>query len=312
MTNLRRHRTWISTVSVCATATLVLAVLAAVRGVAATPSLAAQRHTEKVLYNFTGGKDGAYPYGNLVADPEGNLYGTTFGFRNQNSFGAVFRVSKSGNFTVLHSFAGPPTDGFQPVYTSLVMDKTGNLYGVTYDGGSSPNCGTGGCGVVFKIDTSGTETVLHSFNGGSSDGCQPAGTLAIWTTTNSLYGTTEQCGSTGFGTVWKLSENGTEKVLYTFCSAPNCTDGRYPFAGGVILDAKGNLYGVTQSGGTYQDGVVYKLSQAGKETVLHSFEGSDGSLPFGNGLIGEASGVLYGTAALGGNSNYGTVWKLTK
>jgi len=160
MTNLRRHRTWISTVSVCATATLVLAVLAAVRGVAATPSLAAQRHTEKVLYNFTGGKDGAYPYGNLVADPEGNLYGTTFGFRNQNSFGAVFRVSKSGNFTVLHSFAGG-TDGAGP-YAGPVLDKAGNIYGTTVYGGGT-GCTGAGCGVVFKVDTSGKETILYSF-----------------------------------------------------------------------------------------------------------------------------------------------------
>jgi uncharacterized repeat protein (TIGR03803 family) len=123
-----------------------------------------------------------------------------------------------------------------------------------------------------------------------------------------LYGTTELCGSSGDGIVWKVSKEGKETVLHNFTGA----DGEEAFAG-VIMDAEGNLYGTTGYGGSSGQGVVYKLSKTGKETVLHSFTGgADGGRPLG-GVIMDAKGSLYGTAANGGSSigSPGTVWKLT-
>jgi len=312
---------------------------------------------ETVLYSFTGGGDGGYPVGGLVRDTASNLYGTTYE-GGASGYGTVFKVSRKGKETVLHSFTGGPSDGAIP-FGGLIRDKTGNLYGTTYGGGADPFCFC--LGVVFKVDTSGTETVLHSFTGsdgdgafpsytsllmdaagnfygvtseggsyavlglayklsrsgketalhsfagGTMDGCFPYGTPAMDLKGN-LYGTTNGCGSTSVGIVWKVSEKGTFTVLHNF--AGGATDGAYPYAG-VILDAKGNLYGATETGGTSDTGTVYKLSKTGTLTLLHSFAGSDGAYPDG-GLIWDAKGDLYGTAVEGGSGGYGTVWKLTK
>jgi uncharacterized repeat protein (TIGR03803 family) len=122
-----------------------------------------------------------------------------------------------------------------------------------------------------------------------------------------LYGTNEGGGSSNDGTVWKVSKKGTETVLHNF--AGGSSDGSLPVAG-VIMDAKGNLYGDTESGGASDAGTVFKLDKNERETLLHSFAGSDGSNPEG-GLIRDAKGNLYGTAGGGGSSGYGTVWKLT-
>lgn len=268
--------------------------------------------TLTVLHSFTGGTtDGLYPYGGLLQDKAGNLYGTTTQGGGTGCYGqgcgTVFKVDTSGTETVLHSFAGYPSDGALPDFTSLLMDKEGNLYGITSEGGSSSVC-TLGCGVVFKLSTGGSETVLHNFVGYPSDGCFAFGTPAMDKEGN-LYGTTDSCGY-GYGVVWKVSQNGTETVLHSF----NGSDGAYPIAG-VILDAKGNLYGNTEGGGSYDNGTVYRLSPSGKLVVLSLNEGTDGANPYG-GVIG-AQGSLYGTTSDGGDLNCnphfgcGTVWKLT-
>jgi len=150
--------------------------------------------TETVLYNFTGGTtDGCHPYGGLLRDKAGNFYGTTEDC-GSSGYGTVFEVSKSGKETVLHSFAGGSSDGKYPLYTSLLMDAKGNMYGVTEEGGAS------GYGLVYELSKKGTVTVLHSFTG-ATDGCYPLGTPAMDKTGN-LYGTpgravptaTESCG----------------------------------------------------------------------------------------------------------------------
>jgi uncharacterized repeat protein (TIGR03803 family) len=189
------------------------------------------------------------------------------------------------------------------------MDTNGNLYGVTENGGGSGNCNSG-CGVVYRLSKSGKVTVLHSFAGGTTDGCVPVGTLTADKDGN-LYGTTNSCGSSDLGTVWKASK-GKETVLHNFAGGPS--DGANPYAG-VIMDAKGNLYGDTFVGGgtgCYSQtgcGTVYKLNREGVLTLLHVFVDLDGQLPVG-GLIGDATGSLYGTAAGGGSEQCGTVWKL--
>jgi uncharacterized repeat protein (TIGR03803 family) len=262
--------------------------------------------TETVLHSFAGGTtDGCFPYGGLLRDEAGNLYGTTQAC-GASSNGIVFKVSKSGKFTVLHNFAGGASDGANPLYASLLMDKNGALYGVAQYGGTSNE------GVVYKLGKSGALRVLHSFAGGTTDGCNPNGTPAMDSLGN-LYGTAVACGSSNMGVVWKVSKKGAEKVLHNF--AGGTADGGVPIAG-VILDAKGNLYGDTQYGGgtgclSTGCGTVYKLSKTGKLTLLHIFAGSEGAFPFG-GVIRDTKGNLYGTTFLGGSPDWGTVWQITK
>ncbi len=201
--------------------------------------------------------------------------------------------------TVLHSFSG--NDGAQPI-AGLIADGNGNLYGTAAKGGATGN------GVVFKLAPGGTYTVLYSFTGGS-DGRYPQSGL-IADSSGNLYGTTQFGGATGKGAVFKVTPGGTETVLYSFCRLPGCTDGAYPQAG-LVADSSGNLYGTTPFGGAANDGVVFKLSSGGTETVLYSFlGGGDGAFP-GSSLIADGSGNLYGTTAAGGASNNGVIFKLT-
>jgi uncharacterized repeat protein (TIGR03803 family) len=262
-------------------------------------------HTGKqtVLHNFTGGtNDGCAPYAGLIRDKAGNLYGTTVAC-GAYGYGMVFKLTATGKEKVLHSFAGPPTDASNPFFgASLIMDALGNLYGTTYLGGAL------GSGTVYKLTASGKETVLYSFTGGA-DGCLPYG-APVMDKLGNLYGTTSQCGSSFEGTVWKLSKGGKETVLYNFTGG---ADGGDPQAG-VILDAKGNLYGTSALGGANSRGTVFKLSPSGTLTVLYSFctlsSCADGTFPAA-ALIRDAKGNLYGTTEFNGGGNGGTVWKLT-
>ena len=260
---------------------------------------------ETVLYSFTGGADGANPTGGVVADPAGNLYGTTYR-GGSSSAGVVFKLDPAGNETVLHSFTGG-ADGGQPA-AGVIRDSAGNLYGTTERGGGSNS------GVVFKLDTAGHETVLHSFRGGS-DGAQPAAGV-IQDSAGNLYGTTQGGGGTGFGTVFKVDTAGHETVLHSFTGAPS--DGAYPSAG-LLLGPAGNLYGTTTAGGSGRDGagggleggVVFEVDTAGHETVLHDFIGgpTDASNPKA-ALVRDSAGNLYGTTWYGGGSNQGAIFQL--
>jgi len=263
--------------------------------------------TETVLYSFDGGLDGCYPNGGLLRDKAGNLYGTTSEC-GAYAYGTVFKLSKTGKKTVLHRFHGG-SDGAYPASTSLVMDADGNLYGVTEYGGGI-GCDGYGCGTVYRLSQSRNLTVLHSFTGGATDGCGPYGTPAMDTKGN-LYGTASGCGSSNDGIVWQVSKKGTETVLHNFVGGSS--DGAYPTAG-VIMDKKGNLYSDTMEGGGTgcdQDGcgTLYMLSKTGTLTLLHSFTGSDGGYPLGE-LIMDGKRNLYGTASVGGSSEYGTVWQV--
>jgi len=198
----------------------------------------------------------------------------------------------------------------------LVLDSSGDLYGTTYAGGSSTLLlcrNAGGCGTVFKLDTSGTNfAVLHNFS--LSDGEAPAAGL-ILTSSGNLYGTTNVGGlltvcTAGCGTVFKLDTSGSNfAVLHNF----SITDGSNPSAG-LILDPSGNLYGTTAYGGSANQGTVFKIPAAGGTlTVLRNFGddtvANDGAIPFA-GLILDASGSLYGTTNVGGSSGVGTVFEL--
>jgi uncharacterized repeat protein (TIGR03803 family) len=256
--------------------------------------------TETVLYSFTGGADGAYPGAGVIQDSAGNLYGTTYEGGASES-GVVFKLDTTGTETVLYSFTGG-ADGGNPE-AGVIRDSAGNLYGTTPFGGVSGVC-YAGCGVVFKLDTSGTETVLYSFTGGADGGSPNAG--VIRDSAGNLYGTTPIGGASGYGVVFKLDTTGTETALYSFTGG---ADGGYP-AAGVIQASAGNLYGTTQAGGVSGSGVVFKLDPAGAETVLYSFTGgADGGAPFA-GLIRNSAGNLYGTAIGGGINNHGVVFRI--
>jgi uncharacterized repeat protein (TIGR03803 family) len=260
---------------------------------------------ETVLYSFGGGADGCYPYGGLLRDQAGNLYGTTEvcgGF----GVGTLFKLTKTGKETVLHSFAGGSSDGEFPSFTTPLMDKAGTLYGVAEQGGAYNQ------GVVYKLSKSGKMTLLHSFLGGSVDGCNIFGTPAMDAVGN-LYGTANSCGSAHVGMVWKVSQKGKETVLHNFTAGSS--DGAEPVAG-LIMDAKGNFYGDTYQGGSANLGTVYKMNKKGTVTLLHTFTGPDGDYPY-SGLLRDAVGNLYGTTLYGGtgqscSNGCGTVWQITK
>jgi uncharacterized repeat protein (TIGR03803 family) len=200
---------------------------------------------ETVLYSFTGGADGASPYGSLLRDAAGNLYGTTFAGGTSGA-GVVFKINSSGEETVLYSFTGGD-DGGYPL-GGLVRDSAGNLYGTT-DGG-----GVSSAGVVFKIDPSGRETVLYSFTGGDDGGYPEWVTLARDAAGN-LYGTTVFGGTGNAGVVFKIDTYGRETVLHSFTGGD---DGGSPYAG-VILGPQGQLYGTTPFGGKENIGVVFEI-----------------------------------------------------
>jgi uncharacterized repeat protein (TIGR03803 family) len=165
--------------------------------------------------------------------------------------------------------------------------------------------GNYGYGAVFKLASNGSLTLLHNFNTGQHDGQYPYGGL-VQDSSGNLYGTTISGGIYNCGVVFKLSASGQETILHNFGAYPG--DGMRPTAG-LVRDASGNLYGTTNSGGLVGSGTIFKLSSAGKETLLHSFVYADGSGPNG-ALIRDSAGNLYGTTSNGG-SGYGTVFKVT-
>ncbi len=256
--------------------------------------------TYDVLHFFVSSPDGVHPYAGLVLDASGNLYGTTYDGGTNNA-GTVFKITPAGVESVLHFFTNTP-DGSKP-QAGLVLDASGNIYGTTSYGGASHN------GAVFEITSGGAESVLYSFAGGIADGANPMGSLVMDSSGN-LYGTTEHGGASGHGTVFEITSGGAESLLYSFAGGP--ADGALPLAG-LVLDASGNLYGTTETGGTSGYGTVFKITPGGAESVLHSFgSGGDGAYPYYSGLVLDASGNLYGTTYDGGsNGSYGTVFKIT-
>lgn len=289
-------------------------------------------YTGTDLYRFTGGDDGASPYSGLVRDAFGNLYGTAT-YSGVYGNGVVFKLSPSSTgtwkFAVIHAFEGGQ-DGAYP-YSQLVLDASGNLYGTTDEGGQY------NWGVVFRLSPAAgedwNETLLYTFTGGSDGGFPRS---VILDSAGNLYGETLYGGDTGgancnpgqafsgCGVVFKLSRDSgsgwTESVLFTFNGG---RDGNNP-VGRLLLDASGNLYGVTASGGNLTGcynvgcGTVYKLSPTASgpwnQTVLLTFQpgasglGGPGGAQPEVGLTFGADGTLLGTTYAGGNSpSYGGV-----
>jgi uncharacterized repeat protein (TIGR03803 family) len=289
--------------------------------------------TESLPHIFPGVPDGLTPVAGLAMDAPGNLYGTTaYGGTNtqcslqipKGGCGTVFKLAPDGAETVLYAFKGPP-DGFNAAVS--LVDGAGNIFGVTSAGGNSANCGGAGepdgCGTIFEISAGGTYTILHNFQGlsaSTNDGSYPLSAL-IPDDAGNLYGATYSggTGSTsgtgcvgGCGTIFKLTPDGTETVLYALQGDAN---GSGPI-GALVRDPQGNLYGTASTGGDLRCirktscGLVYKLTPDGTFTVLHAFEVADGIYPAG-GLTSDAAGNLYGTTSQGGAYTQGTVFELT-
>jgi uncharacterized repeat protein (TIGR03803 family) len=249
-----------------------------------------------VLYSFTGQGDGAFPNG-VISDAQGNFYGTA-NFGGAFNQGTVFEFTSGRGLKVIYSFTGG-SDGGEPFDSALYRDAAGNLFGTTmFDGGKIS------LGVVFKVTPNGTESVLHTFLGGS-DGAHPKGSL-ISDGKGNLYGTTSSGENLKGGTVFQITTAGVLSEVHTFSGS----DGFDPNAG-LAMDADGNLFGTTFSGGSSNDGVIFEITAQDVETVLHSFSGSDGSTPY-NGLIIDQLGNLYGTTGFGGSFGQGAVFKLTQ
>ncbi len=254
-------------------------------------------HLENVLHSFSGGRaDGAAPIAGVIRDAAGNLYGTTSG-GGAHFFGTVYKIPAVGSYSLLHSFAGPPSEGSGPT-GSLVMDHAGDIFGTTYTGGNSTGWGT-----VFEISAGGTYTTGKSF---SPDGALPRSGLVL--VNGSLYGTTYGGGAHAFaGTIYEVA---VTTALFTFTGGP---DGSQPMDN-LISDGAGNLYGTASAGGDGSfgagHGTIFKFNIAGGGiTVLHTFTGPDGSTPAGS-LVRDSAGNLYGTTMNGGANGHGTVFEL--
>lgn len=253
---------------------------------------------EKVIYNFKGQPDGDRPYGDLVMDGVGTIFGTT-SYGGSHNCGVVFKLFPDNEETVLHAFKGG-VDGCNPKAGLAGRSQDPDLYGTTENGGSHGN------GTVFAVDgATGSESVVHDFTG--DDGNSPVSTL-IADSSGDFYGTTMQGG--GFeatGTVFKLAPSGDLTVLYAFTTV---ADGAHPEAG-LVMDSTGNLYGTTLQGGSVDGGTVFKIDTSGNETVLHSFTGHpDGRSPYAS-LILDTQGNLYGTTEIGGAYGFGSVFVLS-
>jgi uncharacterized repeat protein (TIGR03803 family) len=260
------------------------------------------------LWSFDG-TDGAVPDAALVQATDGDFYGTTSG-GGAFGYGTIFKINPAGALTTLSGLC--PASGCTGVHgatpmAGLIQGTNGNFYGTTESGGAN------GSGTVFKITPTGTLTTLYSFcsHSGCADGSAPSAAL-VQATNGNFYGTTSGGGSNNFGTLFKITANGSLTTLYSFCSQASCADGAGP--GTLIQATNGDFYGTTGGGGSTDVGTVFKIMPSGKLTTLYSFcaqaNCTDGKYP-GAGLVQATNADFYGTTYGGGASNYGTVFKIT-
>lgn len=262
----------------------------------------------------------------VAVDEQGNIYGMSpyggepnCGLNNDGlGCGTLFRLSPAGVFTLLHVFDG--NDGMQPE-GGVVLDGKGNLYGTAYFGGEL-SCkypgqfqeAQAGCGTVYKLDSTGKFTILHTFTG-PGDGSTPLG-LTIDSAGN-LYGIAAGGGviilksdfEYGVGTIFKVDTSGQFSVLYTFapCTDPPCTQGqvRNPVFGlHLVRDSQGNLYGLEQENNCADGGgCLFRLDTKGNLSVLFNFtydESGDPYIPMG--LVLGSDGDVYGSTPIGGSA----------
>jgi uncharacterized repeat protein (TIGR03803 family) len=281
-----------------------------------SPNPAGGGWTETVLYSFQGEGtgDGAFPVAPVVLDKSGNVYGTT-PFGGAVGGGTVFELTRSGSVwseNILHSFSRSGNDGQNP-YAALIMDKAGNLYGTTSQGGSYT------FGTVFELSESNgawTESAIYNFKNSKNDGAYPYGGVTFDQVGN-LYGTTNyggrgtDCSPGSCGAVFELSpgkKRWVGKILHSFKAGK---DGSFPNAG-VTLDEAGNVYGTTSFGGggacevngITGCGTVFMLKKSGTvwREQIFTFNGENGAMPQG-GIALDNEGNLYGATFYGGSGD---------
>ena len=265
------------------------------------------------LHSFclqTGCPDGEYPWGYLITDGQGNIYGTASAGGAHGSSGTVFRLSPTGVLQVLHNFCALSgcADGRVP-NGGLILQPGGILYGTTQGGGANNK------GTVFRLTAQGGLTTLYSFcsQSGCADGAVPD--FLVLGTDGNFYGTAEQGGAMNRGTFFKMSPAGQLVTVYSFCSQPGCADGSDPWD--LIQATDGNFYGITVEGDAPDSGTIFEITPSGSLTVLHTFCSggepcADGWLPTNTGLFQHTNGNFYGTVSKGGNlTNAGTAFSLS-
>ena len=258
------------------------------------------------IYNFcakTNCTDGSRPWSAMVLGSDGNFYGTT-NIGGTSGAGTIFKMTIGGKLTTLYSFcpiAGNCADGEYPV--GLVQASNGNFYGTTSNGGAN-------YGTIFEITPSGKFKLLYSFcSKNCADGSYPL-SGPMQASNGNLYGSTNNGGTHGVGTVYEITTAGLFKTLYSFCAQANCADGQNP-VGGLTQDSKGNLFGTAEAGGANRYGTIFEITTANQLIVLHSFDSTDGSYPL-SGLIQASDGNFYGTTNEGGTGGGGgTIYEIT-
>jgi uncharacterized repeat protein (TIGR03803 family) len=260
----------------------------------------------EILYSFgSSSTDATGPDGMLTQGTDGNFYGAT-SRGGASGKGVVFKITPTGEETLLHSFTGSPSDGASPETTRLIQGTDGNFYGVTPAGGANDR------GTIFMLTPEGIETVLYSFAGGTGDGALPFCGLVQGSDGN-FYGTTLQGGLNDTGTVFKFTLAGVETILFSF--APFGSVAATSLYAALLQGSDGNLYGMSMNGGLTNNGTVFRVTTDGALTVLHSFGGSDDGFSPNLRLIFGNDGNLYGTTGDGGANaapvGLGTVFKLT-
>lgn len=272
--------------------------------------------TKTSLYSFSGGSDGVLPQPPLIFDSSGNLYGTASG--GVNNQGLVFELSPSSTGwtqTVLYAFS-LGAHGFFP-NGKLSIDSAGRLYGFTFFGGTSDNCGSSGCGTVYRLSppaNGGSWTYRPLFGFDLNDGGMPSdNNNLVFDGAGNLYGCTAFGGAymseAGAGVIFTLSPSAgswTETILHSFSGG---NDGYEPDS--LAFDSAGHLWGTAINGGSGGEGTVFELTRAGHFIFAYDFQGgSDGASPQTN-LVFDSAGNVYGTTVLGGTSDGGTVFELS-
>ncbi len=300
-----------------------------------------------MLWQFNYNNDGAYPDGELIKGPDGYLYGLTSA-GGLNSYGTIFKISTSGNFSVIKHL-GLSADGSSP-HGHLTLASDGNFYGITYGGGSfsggtvfkltpggvysvihqidrtteggnaygsltegkdgnlyaiTYGGGTYNYGTIFKITKAGVLTVLKHLNGNSDGGSSESDLTEA--KDGSFYGTCYGGGQFGSGTIFKITKAGAYTVVRNFSAA---TDGGYPYSG-LMQDTDDNFYGITRSGGSKSGGTIYKLTTAGVYTVIHPIDYYNEGNTSSSVLVKADDGSFYAMTSLGGTFDCGIIFKTT-
>jgi len=277
--------------------------------------------TLTVIHSFSlGAGNGIGPESGLTLGTDGDFWGTTEG--EDFNAGSIFKMTAAGTETNFATVLGNTNDvdGFGPL-SPPVQGMDGNFYGVTTSGGNRDLCtyGDAGCGVIYKLTPAGVYKVIYTFN--LTNGANPDDYLVLGTDGN-FYGTALLGGTAGTvyknsGVVFKVTPAGKYTQLYAFCAQANCTDGANPYSG-LVQGSDGNFYGTTQAGGQgieFPEGVLFRITPAGKYTLLHTFctantSCTDGAQPYGS-LVQATDGNFYGTTLYGGANNLGTIFQIT-